>query len=230
MRCWICEKKGNTGEHLIKASDLRSYFGEVSQKAPLYFHTSEKKNIPVGSIKKSKRLKSDALICNDCNSSLTQPYDKAWELLSAYLRTNWEAAYNAGKVNLTKVFPGNVKKSLLNVHLYFVKLFGCRIIENSVPIDITPFQNSLLHTRSHKNIFLAIGPRPGKVEHKYAGLTPVESLNINGSSAFATWLYTVDQLSVNIIYVTKYRHPNVMKNTFHPDKLNIILKIKEFKT
>ena len=75
-----------------------------------------------------------------------------------------------------------------------------------------------------------IGPRPGKVEYKYAGLTPIESLNINGSSAFATWLYTVDQLSVNIIYVTKYRHPNVMKNTFHPNKLNIILKIKEFKT
>jgi len=230
MKCWICGKKGSTGEHLIKASDLKSYFGEVSQKAPLYFHTSKKKNIPVGSIKKSKRLKSDALICNYCNSSLTQPYDKAWEQLSSYLRTNWEQVYSSGKANLTKVFPGNVKKSLLNVHLYFVKLFGCRIIEDGVPIDITPFQKSLLHKKSHKNIYIAIGPRPGKVAHKYAGLTPIESLNINGGSAFATWLYMIDQLAVNIIYVTKYRHPNIMENTFHPDKFNIILKIKEFKT
>lgn len=230
MKCWICSKKGNTGEHLIKASDLKSYFGAVSQSAPLYFHTSKRKNIPVGSIKKSKRLKSDALICNECNSSLTQPYDKAWEQFSVYLRSNWDQVYSSGKVNLTKVFPGSVKESLLNVHLFFVKLFGCRIIENAVPIDITQFQNSLLKARSHKNVFLSIGPRPGKVDHKYAGLTPIKSVNINGGSAFATWLYMIDQLAVNIIYVTKYRHPDVMENTFHPDKLKIILNISEFRT
>lgn len=230
MKCWICGKSGNTGEHLIKASDLKSYFGHVDQKAPLFFHTSEKKNIPVGSIKKSKRLKSNALICNHCNSSVTQPYDRAWEQLSNYLRANWEEVTNPGKVKLTKVFPGNVRKSLVYVHLYFVKLFGCRIVEDGVPIDISSFQTALLRSKSQKNIYLAIGPRPGNIDHKYAGLTPVQSLNINGDSAFATWLYMIDQIAVNIIYVTKYRHPNVMENTFHPDNFTINIKIKEFRT
>ncbi len=230
MNCWICGKSANTGEHLLKASDLKSYFGHVDQKSPLYFHTSKKKNIPVGSIKKSKRLKSNALICNQCNSSLTQPYDRAWEQLSEYLRANWEQAHNSRKVNLTKVFPGNVRKSLLYVHLYFVKLFGCRIVEDGVPIDISSFQTALLRSKSHKNIYLAIGPLPGNIDHKYAGLTPIESLNLNGDSAFATWLYMVDQIAVNIIYVTKYRHPNVMENTFHPDNFAVNLKIKEFRT
>lgn len=86
MKCWICGQEGNTGEHLIKESDLRSYFGDISQKCPIFFHTKDKRNIPVGSLK-SKRFKSDALICNRCNSALTQPYDRAWETLSIYLRS-----------------------------------------------------------------------------------------------------------------------------------------------
>jgi len=230
MKCWICGRSANTGEHLIKASDLKSYFGHVDQKKPLYFHTSKKKNIPVGSIRKSKRLKSNALICNQCNSSLTQPYDRAWEQLSEYLRTNWEQVHNSGKVNLTKVFPGKVRKSLLHVHLYFVKAFGCRIVEDNVPIDISSFQKALLRSKSHKNIYLAIGPRPGNVDHKYAGLTPIESLNLNGYSAFATWLYMIDQIAINIMYITNYRHPNVIDNTFHPDNFVANLKIKVLRT
>ena len=229
-KCWICEKQGNTGEHLIKASDLKTLFGEVSQSSPLYFHTSKAKNIPVGSIKKSKRLKSDALICNDCNSSRTQPYDRAWEKLSNHLRSNWDKHHNSRKVDLTEVFRGNVRESVLYVHLFFVKLFGCRIIQDSVPINIAPFQYSLLNKKPHKNIYLSIGPRPGEIQKKYAGVTPIESVNINGGSAFATWLYMVDTISVNVLYVTKYRHPNVMKDTFHPEKFVTKIKIKEIGT
>ena len=99
-----------------------------------------------------------------------------------------------------------------------------------MPIDISSFRTALLRSKSHKNIYLAIGPSPGNIDHKYAGLTPIESLNLNGDSAFATWLYMIDQIAVNIIYVTKYRHPNVMENTFHPDNFTVNLKIKEFRT
>ena len=228
MNCWICGKVGNTGEHLIKASDLKSIFGEVSQKTPLYFHTSKTKNVPVGSIKRSSRLRSNALLCNDCNSSLTQPYDKAWETMSAYLRNNWGQISASGKVNLSNVFLGNVRKSLLNVHLYFVKIFGCSVVADGVPIDITPFRKSLLLGKPHKNVYLAICHRPGQIEHKYAGIVPITSLNKNGKSLFAASFYSIDQFSVNILYVTQDRPPNVMQDTFHPDKFKMILKIKDF--
>jgi hypothetical protein len=39
MRCWICSDEADSAEHLIKASDLRALFGNVSQKNPIYFHT-----------------------------------------------------------------------------------------------------------------------------------------------------------------------------------------------
>lgn len=127
------QKEGNTGEHVLKASDLKSHFGHVSQQKPLFYHTAAKKNIPIGSLK-GPRLKSKALICNNCNSNLTQSYDRAWEKLSSYLRANWPELSKTRKLNLSKVFPGSSKKSLLDVHLYFVKLFGCRIVEYKIPL------------------------------------------------------------------------------------------------
>ena len=160
---------------MIKGSDLRSYFGDISQKCPIFFHTKDKRNILVGSLK-SKRFKSDALICNKCNSAVTQPYDRAWEALSIYLRSNWLDLLNSKKINLAKVFPGRVHKSMLYVHLYFVKLFGCRIVESGAPIDTRALSQALLNQKANKDIFIAFGPRPGKVEHKYAGLTPIWSV------------------------------------------------------
>lgn len=229
MKCWICGQQGNTGEHLVKGSDLRSYFGDVSQNSPIFFHTNDKKNIPVGSIK-SKRFKSNALICNRCNSAVTQPYDRAWEALSIYLRLNWLDLMKSQEIDLTKVFPGSVHKSMLNVHLYFVKLFGCRIVEIGAPIDTGAFSEALLNQKAHKDIFIAFGPRPGIVEHKYAGFTPIHSMDIDGVSAFATWLYMIDNLAVNVIYAPKYRAAGVMKNTWHPEKPHKIIGIKAFKT
>lgn len=227
MKCWICGEDGNTGEHLVKASDLRSHFGNVSQEMPLYFHTSKKRNIPVGSLK-SKRLKSKGLICNNCNSALTQPYDKAWESLSLYLRSNWDQLHKAGKVNLAKVFPGSVKESMLYVHLYFVKIFGCSIVESGAPINIQAFSQSLLNIEAHKDIFIAFGPCLGEVDHNFAGATPINSVDIDGISAFATWLYMVENIAVNIVFAQKYKAPGVMKNTWHPSSVQKILKLKKW--
>ncbi len=39
MNCWICGDHATTGEHRTKASDLKSEFGVVSQKRPIYLHT-----------------------------------------------------------------------------------------------------------------------------------------------------------------------------------------------
>ena len=229
MKCWICGQDGTTGEHMIKATDLRSYFGDVSQKDPLYFHTTEKKNIPVGSIK-SKRLKSSALICNKCNSSITQPYDRAWETLSGYLRSNWKDLLKTKKVNLSKVFPGSTHKSMLLVHLYFVKIFGCKIVESEAPIKTRSFSDSLLNQKSHKGIFIGFAQRLGEIDHKYAATTPIQSINMSGVSASATWIYMIDELAVWIYYAPVSKVHGVMKDTWHPDKPNKIIRIINDKT
>jgi hypothetical protein len=229
MNCWICGKKGRTGEHLVKASDLKSLFGRISQEDPVYYHTKGEKNIPVGSLK-STRLKSKALICNDCNSSLTQPYDKAWEKLSLYLRSNWTILERNGKLNLSKIFPGSTRKSFLDVHLYFVKLFGCKIIEDGVPIDISGFSHCLQQRVAHSDIYIAIGNRPGVVKHKYAAITPIESVDQGEKSVLAAWLYIVDNIAVNVIYSIIPGNEEVLRNTWHPSTANRILRFAHFET
>jgi hypothetical protein len=227
MKCWICGEDGKTGEHILKASDLRSQFGHVSQEKPLYFHTSKKRNIPVGSLK-SKRFKSRALICNNCNSSLTQPYDRAWEKLSSHLRLNADQFLKAGKINLSRVFPGQVKKSMLHVHLFFVKIFGCHVVGNNVPIDIKEFSHVLLNNKAHKDFYLAFGPSFNPDKKGYTGITPIETVDLDGASVFATWLYMIDNIAVNIIYTQQHNAPDVLKNTWHPSSIQKVLKFKKW--
>lgn len=228
MDCWICGKEGVTGEHLVKASDIRSFFGDFSQQSPLYFHTKGKRNIPVGS-SRSDRFKSKAKICVTCNSDTTQPYDEAWELLSAYLRENFFKVCRSGRIDLSKVFPGSTRKSLLYVHLYFVKLFGCLIAEHHIPIDIFPFATALTTGTAHKNIYLAIGPQLGHPKRKFAGLTPVEAVDKNGVTVFATWFYILGDVVVDVIYSADEQYMRVVRDYWHPTQHSKMIRVSRFK-
>lgn len=228
MKCWICGDEGTTGEHRTKATDLRALFGEITQKSPIYFHTSGIKNIPVGS-SKSDRFKSNAKICSRCNGSLTQPYDKAWEKLSSYLLGNFSQIAKNGRINLSKVFPGATGQALLNVHLYFVKLFGCLIVEHDVPIDIAPFAHAIKERTAHKNVFLAFGPRLGVMSHRFAGITPINAVNKNGVPVFACWFYIVGAMAVDVIYSAEMEYMRAVRTFWHPDNATKMLRLSHFK-
>ena len=228
MDCWICGAEGTTGEHLVKASDLRSFFGKFSQKSPLYFHTKGKRNIPVGS-PRSDRFKSKAKICKTCNSATTQPYDEAWERLSAYLRENISQLRRNDRIDLSRVFPGATRKSLLHVHLYFVKLFGCLIVEHCIPIGISPFAIALRTGTPHKNIYLAFGPQLEHPKRKFAGLTPVDAVDRDGVSVFATWCYILGDIVVDVIYSAEKQYMQVVRNYWHPSQPSKMIRLSHFK-
>ncbi|CAM3221001.1 HNH endonuclease 5 domain-containing protein [Burkholderia ubonensis] len=201
MKCWICGDEAGTGEHLVKASDLRNYFGPVSQKTPLFFHTSRRRNVRLGSVK-ADLLKSKALICNRCNSSLTQPYDRAWDRFSDYLRRHFMPLPNLGYVDLGRIFPHHTRCAAIYLQLYFVKLFGCRIIEEDIPIDIRPFANALLNAKTLESVTLGFAFLRDDTGKRSAGVTHIEGINVRGSTVCATWLYSVGELSVFVEYST----------------------------
>lgn len=228
MKCWICGAEATTGEHLIKASDLRSVFGSCSQQEPLYFHVAHKRNIPVGSVK-ADRLKFKGKICHRCNTTTTQPHDAAWEKLSAYLRENIGSYGDGGIMDLSKVFPGATKRELLNVHLYFVKLFGCLIVEHSVPIDIKPFAIAITTNSAHNNVFLAIGKTLKEGKRRLAGMTPIQAVNKDGAPVFAAWFYIIDNLTIEVIFVLEdHLVPRNLK-TIHPSDPSKFLRLSKFK-
>lgn len=220
MKCWICGNEGTTREHKTKASDLRALYSGVTQKHPIFLHADHKRNQKVGSVK-SDRLKFNALICPHCNNSRTSANDKAWENLSKYLRERRLPIKKGDNIWLHKVFPGSVSRSMLDVHLYFVKLFGCAIVEHKVPIDIEPFAEAILDQKPHPKVFLAFGSS----SNMGTGLSNMETVNIDGRCVYATWFYLVGPIAVNVMCAEPSEKRKGLINSWHPSTLSKCVRV-----
>lgn len=224
MKCWICGDEANTGEHMIKASDLRSLFGNVTQKSPLRFHTALKRNQSIGGIK-SDKLKFRALLCTRCNNERTQPHDKAWERLSIYLRKRQLPIQPGMVIRLNRAFPGSVSKSMLDIHLYFLKLFGCLITQYKIPIEIEPFAKSIVEGVPHKKVWLTLCVGLHHPSIKHVGYSQVETALVNGLVAYASWFYVVDKVAINIIYTEPNEHRKGLVHAWHPSTVGKRIRV-----
>jgi len=215
MECWICGSPADSGEHRLKASDMKMLFKNVSQQRPLYLQAEARRNFRINTIR-SPILKFNALLCHNCNTNLTAPYDRAWETLSKYLEKT-RGLKKGSVMKLSKVFPGSVKKKMLNIHLYFVKLFGCAIKEFSIPIDITPFQQAILDGKAHPKVKIAVGTNgsmtTGSSDLRFAR-------NLEGKLVFATWFYVVGDIAVNIMYAEPTEQRLGLVGAWHPSTIS----------
>jgi len=200
VNCWICGKSANSKEHIIKASDLKQAFGNVSQSFPLYYHEDDRRNIPVGSIKKSDRVKFSKNICRICNGSLTQPNDQSWSKLSDYLYKNQGSLRRSKKLSLKKIFPGATKESIKNIQLFFIKWLGCRIIEENVPFDISRFSKCILNQESCENLLLRFHLYKNESNITSAGVTKIDAMRKNDEIIFMNSGYILGDLVVEVIY------------------------------
>lgn len=223
MKCWICGDEAMTGEHTVKASDLKSEFGMVTQKTPLFLNSRVKKNVKINSIKKSRDIKFGALLCANCNNARTAPFDKAWEAMSKYLRCRSDLR-GGGILRLEKVFPGKTKENMLNVHLFFAKLFGCAIEDLDVPIDIKGFRDAILNKRAHPYMYISFGASNGLA----TGNTDIESDKINGRCKYAVWFYVIGRIAVHIVYAEPNEKRKGLQNTWHPDNLSKRIKLAKY--
>jgi hypothetical protein len=125
--CWICGlNEATSGEHKTKRSDLLAVLGSPTQEQPFFYNDLERRNKPVGGLN-AKILKAPTRICTECNTTRTQPHDRAWECMSDRLRAR---QFRVGQwVRANSIFPHYTGREMTNVHLYFLKLFGCMICE-----------------------------------------------------------------------------------------------------
>jgi hypothetical protein len=70
--------------------------------------------------------------------------DRAWEALSAASRARRPALAPGDVVRTNRILPHDTAREMLNVHLYFVKLFGCRIERNGIPLDVTGLADAIM--------------------------------------------------------------------------------------
>ena len=111
--CWICGiNDANSGEHLIKKSDLRDVLGKPTQAAPFYFHKPGLQGKAVGSLN-ADILKSSAPMCAHCNNARTQSHDLAWETMSRWFTTRPKPLKKGQFVRGNKIFPYAIQDARL---------------------------------------------------------------------------------------------------------------------
>jgi hypothetical protein len=226
--CWICGALAGSGEHIIKRSDMKSVFGIVNQNNPIYFHDGRRRNKIVQRID-FRALKYSKVICSKCNNERTQSHDKTWERLSEYFRCRTPPVKNGTLIRLSDVFPGAVRLSMLEVYLYFLKLFGCLIAENNIPLNLAEFSRALMQGIFHPNVYLAFWVSHKKTSHSQVGRTHVEAITINNSYVvYATWCYVLEHITVNIIYSEPTEFRKGLSHAWHPSNVGKRVRVVSF--
>jgi hypothetical protein len=226
--CWICNSRpADSAEHLFKASDVRAKLPDLTQQAPAFLHVEGQfRNMPIGSAKSGK-LTFKQRICAQCNNSLTQPYDRAWEKLSDYLHSNWPRIARLGRFDLSRPFPGQTRRQSLLVHLYFVKAFGCKIREESIAIDLSPFASALQNCHAHPEVHLLVcndsigGGRNLMYNSEVHAFARPNDQRIDG----ALWMYMVHPVAVKVAYIQAGAPLRTPGNLWHPSKGGKVVKL-----
>lgn len=226
--CWICGGAGNSGEHKTKRSDLKAAFGEPTQATPFFFHDGRQKNRRVRSLD-ARLLKSPDRICHHCNTTRTQPHDRAWETFSEYLRTSPKIVPGT-MLRFNRIFPYDTRKQVLNLHLYFVKIFGCLILEGSLRIDMDDFADAIMRQRHHPLVHLKFG-RPSDEKPVTVGRSDVWAWppTLEAPTAFATWFYTLPHLWVNVMFAVPGQKRDGLVGSWRPAHGSRTITIADFR-
>gem|GEM_PF-3127144 len=231
IKCWICGDTANSGEHMVKQTDFKQVFNIVNQQEPIISRENgEIKNRNIQSCK-SNHLKFKNEICEKCNNQLTQPYDRSWEKLSAYLHTNWTEIKIKKKFNLREIFGDNFKQDILNVHLFFVKILGCIVEEEksreheeeSVIIDTKQLAKSILENIECDNIYISFRDTKYNKSKEYVGLYLDQNYNEN----YVFVLYMIGDIIVNIIF-SKVNNKKALNNAQKPSEIKEIINLVEY--
>src|SRR6516225_6824598 len=209
--CWICGAPDTTTrEHKIKRTDLKQVFGDFNQADPHYWMNG--KDIKqVGSLK-ADILKMGIRICNECNSSRTQPHDLAWERLSAWLNARRPRIRTGTAVRCNRVFPCHTRRELTKAHLFFVKLFGGMVAEaGNTPIPVEPYSNAIMTGRAHPEVYLQIGEGDRTV-----GWSNLTIGQIPSGQYIALWLYRLDRFFMHVVYAQAGAAWEKLGRLWHP--------------
>jgi len=192
--CWICEKNNaDSCEHRILKSALNTIIGKPIRGESRYVtYIAGPQNVPVSSFK-NNRFKFEKSICKHCNNALTQPYDDAFRFFINSLLKSKKITIARNKVSI----PQNSQ----NLALYFLKIFGCLIVERKASIeesDYQLFRHSLLHgSVITNNVFLCMHRDLCKLSAKTSATVGQNSVV---EKDFIAWTIDLDWISLVLSY------------------------------
>ena len=82
----------------------------------------------------SKYLKFEEVLCQACNTTLTQPFDRAYDAFIEHVSANTDTILALRRIDLRDVFGTCGRKRRRNLFNYFLKSFGCRLASCGVTV------------------------------------------------------------------------------------------------
>lgn len=135
--CWWCGQLADSKEHRFKASDLRWMFKDFPS---LWLDAGERPARIKGP--GAKAVLFPEVLCRDCNSERSQPFDEAYSVFFRYICADTERFRHPTEYSMEKIYPFDVQGPG-NLARYFMKNFACRIASRGfeVPQQVIEFMN-----------------------------------------------------------------------------------------
>lgn len=116
---------------------------------------------------------------------------------------------------------------MLNVHLYFIKLFGCLVAEKSLPIDISGFSQAILTNTAHPRVYIGVTACAHGLPFASVGYSDLCLTQTNGRTTYATWLLILDRFSIRVIYAEAGESRKGLVDSWHPSTISKQLKVSK---
>jgi hypothetical protein len=86
----------------------------------------------------SSALKYAPSLCQDCNTTRTQPYDRAYDHFISWVVANESTVLHKRMIDFAEVYGSSFEEAQRNLFKYFVKNLGCRLVDAGelVPPDL----------------------------------------------------------------------------------------------
>lgn len=195
------------------------------QDGPIYYKKGYGQKFKLQS-NKSKYLTFQNVICSVCNNTLTQPYDLAWEQLSKYFRNETLVESN---IRCNRIFPYNTKHYMRHVHLYFLKILGCAIKQENIPVDITGFSEKLICDRLHPNFYIGFFTTLSSKTQKSNVIPKINQYDIAERGKYLSWYLFFNHVTISLMY--KYNAPGSIQGEdwhWHPKQGRQTIQVINF--
>jgi hypothetical protein len=123
--CWICGNPADSREHKFKRSDLaQSSKSWAPDDQPYYVGEGGWRRIQgPGSV----LVKFEKVLCHACNTTRTQPFDRAYERFAQWVNQKGDSLMAETQIDFAEVYGADSQSETANLVRYFAKHLGCRI-------------------------------------------------------------------------------------------------------
>lgn len=123
--CWICGDPADSREHKFKQSDLAQSSKTWSRgDQPYYVDVEGWRRIQGPG---SELVKFGKVLCYACNTTRTQPFDRAYERFAEWINKKGQSLMAETRIDFIEVYGADFQSGTANLVRYFAKHLGCRI-------------------------------------------------------------------------------------------------------